>query len=101
VTTLHVFKGGEDGAYPRATLYLDGLGGAYGTTVEGGGENDGGVVFRVDSKGKEKIVYAFQGGDDGGGPFSGLTADEVGDLFGTTFTGGAFSSGAVYRLKPR
>jgi uncharacterized repeat protein (TIGR03803 family) len=54
VTTLHVFKGGEDGAYPRATLYLDGLGGAYGTTVEGGGENDGGVVFRVDSKGRRR-----------------------------------------------
>ncbi|HVV63969.1 MAG TPA: choice-of-anchor tandem repeat GloVer-containing protein [Rhizomicrobium sp.] len=100
-TSLHVFKGGDDGAYPRATPYLDGQGNAYATTAEGGGANDGGVVFRIDAGGKEQIVYSFQGGEDGGGPFSGLTADAVGDLYGTTFAGGAFASGAVYRLKLR
>lgn len=99
-TGLHSFAGGNDGAHPRDTLVMDGAGHMYGTAVEGGGENDGGVVFKIKPNGKERILYAFTGGNDGGGPFSGLIMDASGSLYGTTFTGGLYSYGTVFKLKP-
>lgn len=99
-TGLHSFTGGGDGAHPRDTLVMDGAGRMYGTAVEGGSENDGGVVFEIKPSGKEKIVYVFTGGDDGGGPFSGLIADGTGHLYGTTLNGGLYSFGTVFKLKP-
>jgi hypothetical protein len=42
----------------------------------------------------EKVIYSFQGGDDGEGP-SDLTMDPEGNLYGTTFLGGE-AQGCVY-----
>jgi uncharacterized repeat protein (TIGR03803 family) len=102
-TGLHVFAGGNDGQNPRAAPLLDDAGNLYGTTAAGGGggENSDGVVFRLSSGGNEMILYAFAGGSDGGGPFSGLTADAQGNLYGTTFTGGDDSDGTVFKLRMR
>jgi uncharacterized repeat protein (TIGR03803 family) len=99
-TGLHSFAGGNDGNHPRGTLVMDGSGRMYGTTAEGGSENDGGVVFEIKPNGKEKIVYAFTGGNDGGGPFAALTMDGTGELYSTTFTGGLSSFGTVFKLRP-
>lgn len=99
-TGLHSFTGGSDGNHPRATLVTNANGRMYGTTVEGGGDNDGGVVFEIKPGGKERIVYAFTGGIDGGGSFAPLTMDGTGHLYGTTFTGGADFFGTVFKLKP-
>ena len=49
---------------------------------------------------KEKVVYSFSGAD-GAVPYSGLIADPLGDLYGTTFYGGASGLGTVYQLMPR
>jgi uncharacterized repeat protein (TIGR03803 family) len=100
-TGLHSFTGGSDGEHPRATLVMDNAGRMYGTAVEGGSENDGGVVFEIKPGGGERIVYAFTGGDDGGGPFGPLMMDAKGDLYGTTFTGGTDFFGTVFKLRPR
>lgn len=100
-TVLHVFAGGDDGSNPRAAPLLDEAGNLYGTTAAGGsgGENADGVVFRLSPDGTEKILYAFTGGSDGGGPFSGLIADASGNLYGTTFTGGTSSAGTVFKVR--
>jgi len=42
---------------------------------------------------KEKVLYSFIGGSDGGDPFAGLTSDKAGNLFGTTFYGGGYFGG--------
>jgi uncharacterized repeat protein (TIGR03803 family) len=99
-TGLHSFTGGSDGNHPRAGLVMNANGRMYGTAVEGGSDNDGGVVFSIKPDGKEKVVYTFTGGDDGGGPFAGLTMDAKGALYGTTFTGGAYFYGTVFKLQP-
>jgi uncharacterized repeat protein (TIGR03803 family) len=36
----------------------------------------------------EKVLYSFQGGDDGASPVSDLIADSAGNLYGTTMYGG-------------
>jgi uncharacterized repeat protein (TIGR03803 family) len=57
---------------------------------------------------KEKVLYSFKNdGVDGRGPYSGLTADAAGNLYGTTQLGGAYRSGCagygcgtVFELSP-
>jgi uncharacterized repeat protein (TIGR03803 family) len=112
-TVLHSFQGGSDGYEPTAAVIIDKRGNLFGTTVLGGssaecnGSNDGcGTVFEVKSDGEEKVLYAFQGGTDGGLPYSGLIADKAGNLYGTAAEGGVVCEGftqgcgTIYRLAP-
>ena len=105
-TVLHRFQNGSDGAVPNGSLILDSSGTIYGTTLEGGmAESDGcGTVFNIvpgAAGWTEKIIYTFcsQGGD-GFFPASGLIADQAGDLYGTTESGGSGLGGTVFELSP-
>jgi len=48
----------------------------------------------------EKVVYRFQGGNDGGSPEGGLISDQVGNFYGTTSGGGVGGGGTVFQLSP-
>jgi uncharacterized repeat protein (TIGR03803 family) len=48
----------------------------------------------------EKVLYSFQGGNDGASPQAGLIADSAGNLYGTTSLGGAGGYGTVFELTP-
>lgn len=88
---MYSFKGGSDGSIPYGQLIIvDGI--LYGTTLDGGGtgcyQGRGcGTVFSVTPAGVEKVLYAFQGGNDGAYPDAGLT-NVAGTLYGTTEQGG-------------
>src|SRR5579863_1951918 len=45
-------------------------------------------------------LYSFTGGSDGGDPLSNLVMDAAGNLYGTTFVGGAYGAGEVFELSP-
>jgi uncharacterized repeat protein (TIGR03803 family) len=101
--TVYSFKGGTDGWSPAAGLVNVG-GTLYGTTQYGGNSttcsSDGcGTVFSIDLKtGKEKVVYSFQGGNDGEAPFAGLIY-VGGKLYGTTaYGGGPLGAGTVFSI---
>ena len=48
-----------------------------------------------------KVIYDFTGkGNDGASPYGGPALDPSGNLYGTTYTGGIYGSGSVYRLSP-
>ncbi|MGA7413417.1 MAG: choice-of-anchor tandem repeat GloVer-containing protein [Bryobacteraceae bacterium] len=98
-TVLHTFTGGTDGAQSYGGVIRDWAGNLYGTTVEGGSANFG-VVYTLDRTGKETTLHSFPGAAGGSTPFAGVTRDEVGDLFGTTFAGGTANMGVVYQLNP-
>jgi len=89
VTVLYSFTGGADGSEPRAALIRDAAGNLYGTTFLGGGQYPYGVVFKLDTKGKETVLYTFTGGTDGGNPTADLVGDAAGNLYGTTDYGGS------------
>jgi uncharacterized repeat protein (TIGR03803 family) len=115
-TVLYSFAGGNDGAYPYSDLIFDKAGNLYGTTLLGGGPScygdlGCGTVFQLappatqGAPWTETVLYRFTGGSDGGGPFAGLIMDSKGNLYGTTFEGGAFvcrktRCGTVFELSP-
>lgn len=99
---LHSFSGGTDGYDPEAGL-INVKGTLYGTTYAGG-VNGGGIVFTVKPKtGAEKVLYSFcgqTGCSDGDAPLAGLVLVN-GTLYGTTFAGGAYGQGTVFKIKLR
>ena len=96
-TVLYAFSGGVDGFFPYAGVVRDTAGNLYGTTSLGGHINCG-VVYKVDTAGQETVLYEFMGGADGQDPYAGVILDSAGNLYGTTFTAGAFELGVVYEV---
>ncbi len=92
---LYSFQGSpNDGATPAGKLILDASSNLYGMTEYGGARTLGwGTVFKLDTAGKETVLYAFTGGTDGGYAFGGLVRDPAGNLYGSTSAGGYPSCG--------
>lgn len=92
-----------DGQDPRGSVIRDGAGNIYGTTSSGGIVSYGGTVFKVTPGGTETVLYSFcaqANCTDGRNPNAGLIEDGAGNLYGTTFQGGEFSVGTVFKLAP-
>jgi uncharacterized repeat protein (TIGR03803 family) len=47
---------------------------------------------------KEKVLHAFSGGKDGANSYGALVLDASGNLYGTTYNGGAYGMGNVFKL---
>ena len=121
-TVLHSFCSTyhcTDGYFPYGRLVLDSDGSLYGTTSAGGNNTncrDGcGTVFHLTppmppaTRWNESVIYPFcstpmQGHcPDGDTPMIGLSADGLGNFYGTTKYGGAAHSagdGVLYELSP-
>ncbi len=112
-TVLHSFQGGSsDGAWPRAKLIMGSSGALFGATEEGGSGNCSaikysgcGTVFELTNAGgdwSEKLIHAFAGGTtDGAIPLGNLIIDaKTGNLYGTTWTGGASTAGTIFAVTP-
>jgi uncharacterized repeat protein (TIGR03803 family) len=98
-TVLHFFTG-SDGNEPFGSLVADKDGNLYGTT-QLGGSADLGTVFKVTPNGKEIIFHTFTGApNDGTEPSAGLIMDSAGNLYGSTWAGGADNMGSVFRFAP-
>jgi uncharacterized repeat protein (TIGR03803 family) len=78
---LHSFDFTQ-GWNPTCSLVMDAHGNLYGTTSQGG-EANWGTVFKLAPNGTATELYAFTGGEDGGGPYAGLIMDAQGNLYGT------------------
>jgi uncharacterized repeat protein (TIGR03803 family) len=96
-TVLYSFTDGADGGFPSAGVVGDSAGNLYGT-ADGGGPAASGVVYKLDAAGQETVLYSFTGGVDGGYPGTGVVLDSAGNLYGTTYLGGAADYGVVYKL---
>ena len=104
-TIVHQFVGGKNGgSFPiNVVLIADEEGNFYGTT-QGGGAKSQGTVFETSlgEKGwKTSVLYSFDSeySGDGQQPEAGLTMDKKGNLYGTTFSGGANNYyGTVFKL---
>jgi uncharacterized repeat protein (TIGR03803 family) len=105
-TVLHAFTVGAGGFFPQDRLVADPAGNLYGTTIYGGEKPYSGTVFKLDTTGKETVLYNFLGGADGRNPVAGLAIDAAGNLYGSTSRGGLDtclsyrSCGILFKLTP-
>jgi uncharacterized repeat protein (TIGR03803 family) len=101
-SVLHTFNG-SDGHAPDSGLIFDAAGNLYGTTLDGGAHRSDGVAFKLtpnaDRSWTESVLHSFNG-SDGEGP-TGLIFDAAGNLYGTTYYGGAHGRGTAFKLTPK
>jgi uncharacterized repeat protein (TIGR03803 family) len=95
--SLYGFTNGSDGANPQAGLVQGADLIFYGTTYFGGSTSNG-VVFKITSAGLLTPLYSFLGLNDGANPAAGLLLDADGNFYGTTYDGGEYGEGAVFRI---
>jgi len=111
---LHAFggPGKDDGADPTHAVFRDAAGNLYGTTENGGlpscSSNEGypvetfeggcGTIFKLDSTTGETSIYQFNVAPDGSNPRTTLIQDAAGNFYGTTFYGGLYGAGTVFKL---
>jgi uncharacterized repeat protein (TIGR03803 family) len=99
---LYNFGNGTDGEQPAAGLIFDAAGNLYGTTAFGGTSSKG-TVFELTPAGggtwTEKVLFRFNV-TGGANPQAGLIFDAAGNLYGTTFGGGAYNLGTLFELTP-
>ena len=89
-----------DGVFPWSGV-IENAGNLYGTTYEGGSSGYG-TVFELSPSGSgwtEKVLYSFQGGEDGSFPVAGVIFDS-GNLYGATSDGYYGCCGTVFKLTP-
>ena len=96
ITTLTSFGSGLN---PRGSLTLDASGDLFGTTVNGGANNDG-TVFELPEGSNVLATLVSFSGTDGMNPYTALTPDGRGNLYGTTYRGGVAGAGNVFELVP-
>jgi uncharacterized repeat protein (TIGR03803 family) len=96
-TVTNAFGEPMDGVNPEAGLVQGSDGNFYGTTY-GGGTNDWGTVFQINTQGTLISLYSFTGGNDGAEPEAGLMLGSDGNLYGTTYGGGTNDDGTVFQI---
>ncbi len=104
-----------DGIQPFAGLMEDASGNFYGTTNGGGSTNASdcnagscgyGTVFKLTPNGggyTKTVLYNFcsqPNCTDGANSYAGVIEDRSGNLYGTTYNGGANGGGTVFKLTP-
>lgn len=89
------------GSHSQAGLIFDTAGNLYGTTEAGGAYRCGTVFKLSNTNGRwtETVLHSFKG-SDGRSPYASLIFDKAGNLYGTTYKGGAHSVGAVFKITP-
>lgn len=98
-----------DGTGPSGGVILDSAGNLYGTTAWGGtGQSCSvggcGTVFELilsNGTWTEKVLYSFcsvTNCTDGKQPSVGVIFDKAGNLYGTTYSGGAYGLGTIFEL---
>jgi uncharacterized repeat protein (TIGR03803 family) len=106
LTTLHTF-GSEsaDGGNPVGALIQATDGNFYGTTYGGGASSNCsggcGTIFKITTSGVLTTLYSFcsqSSCTDGVNPYAGLIQATDGNLYGTTYGGGAAGKGTIFKI---
>jgi uncharacterized repeat protein (TIGR03803 family) len=106
LTTLYSFcsrSSCADGAGPSAALVQSNDGELYGTTA-GGGSSGYGTVFRITQGGALTTLHNFCGHSgcmDGAAPTAELIQANDSNFYGTTYNGGAYGGGTIFKINRR
>jgi uncharacterized repeat protein (TIGR03803 family) len=93
---------GTHGANPYGPVIQAGDGSFYGTTTDGGSENEG-VVFKLTADGAITVLHNFgdpKYPDDGQQPYAGLVQATDGNFYGVAEAGGTMGYGLIFQITP-
>jgi uncharacterized repeat protein (TIGR03803 family) len=99
-TNLYSFTGGSDGAFPYSALVQGSDGNFYGTTYSYGNLHVG-TIFEITTNGNVTPLVSFTGTSGsylGANPQGSLVQGTDGNFYGTTYGGGTYNDGTVFRL---
>ncbi len=105
-TTLYTFPDTTTHGYqPYGAPTFDSAGNIFSTAYSGGAygdANSGGTVYELSPKAgggwSQRVIHSFGNGTDGSLPYSGVTLDSAGNIYGTTTAGGSGGFGTVFEL---
>jgi uncharacterized repeat protein (TIGR03803 family) len=99
-TSLYFFGSvPNDGSGPN--MLVQGSDGNFYGTTGAGGTYGYGSMFRISPGGSETNLYSFGGPDnDGEYPLAGLVQGTDSNFYGTTYWGGTYGDGTVFRISP-
>jgi len=86
-----------DGAHIYGHLTLASDGNFYGITYNGGSAGVG-TIFKLTPDGVYSVIHTMAYATEGGNCYSSLTEGSDGQLYGTTYGGGQFSYGTVFKV---
>ena len=92
---------GADGDFPYLAGLIQGTDGNFYGTTDGGGVYEQGTVFKVTAGGTLTTLYTFCSQiycTDGAAPEAGLVQATDGNFYGTTYSGGTYGQGTVFRI---
>ena len=102
LTTLYSFcsqSNCTDGQGPIGGLVQGTDGNFYGTTSEGG-SFEAGTAFKITPSGAFTTLHSFNPEAGGWFPYDGLVQATDGNFYGTTFFGGVYQAGTVFKITP-
>jgi uncharacterized repeat protein (TIGR03803 family) len=96
-TNLVFFDNFSNGSWPQGALIQDSAGWLYGTTSSGGSNYSSGTVFKLATNGTLITLATFKDGGRSINPHAGVVLGKDGNLYGTTYQGGAYYKGSIFR----
>jgi uncharacterized repeat protein (TIGR03803 family) len=104
-STLHRFSGApSDGEGPTSAMIFDSAGNLFGTTTQGGANNQG-TIFQYAPTGSVYVLHSFNF-SDGSDPYGGVVRDAAGNFYGATAAGpdtsgcAGYGCGTIFKMTP-
>jgi uncharacterized repeat protein (TIGR03803 family) len=95
-TALHTLSTATEGF--NASALIQATDGNFYGTARSGGTSNVGTIFKMTPAGTVTVLHTFLGGSDGDSPYAPLVQGSDGNLYGTTFSGGASNSGLAFKI---
>ena len=95
---IHDFGADTDGLGPESSVTVDNSGNLFGTTFFNHPADAVGILWEISTAGNYRILHKFGSGADAAAPYAKVVIDGSGNIFGTSYGGGANNVGSIWEM---